>query len=151
MKIRNCIDEMGEKLKIAIQQDIYFTKVSGIEELSWKFIDCLVEDEIVDKKVLVAKPEKFIKINEGSPAALLRLRRRTPGSNKAISMMHPSLKDMALQNMVMSKEIEIHRKNQEQLKQENRQIEQEVQRLLRDPKTNTRYQMFPEFFPQREK
>ncbi|XP_063441161.1 uncharacterized protein C20orf96-like [Mytilus trossulus] len=72
-------------------------------------------------------------------------------TEKAISMMHPSLKDMALQNMVMSKEIEIHRKNQEQLKQENRQIEQEVQRLLRDPKTNTRYQMFPEFFPQREK
>lgn len=72
-------------------------------------------------------------------------------TEKAISMMHPSLKDMALQNMVMSKEIEIHRKNQEQLKQENRQIEEEVQRLLRDPKTNTRYQMFPEFFPQREK
>lgn len=51
-KIRNCIDEMGEKLKIAIQQDIYFTKVSGIEELSWKFIDCLVEDEVKTLKQL---------------------------------------------------------------------------------------------------
>lgn len=72
-------------------------------------------------------------------------------TEKAISMMHPSLKDMALQNMVMLKEIEIHRKNQEELKQQNKILELEVQALLRDPKTNSRLQMFPEFFPQREK
>ena len=66
-------------------------------------------------------------------------------------MMHPSLKDMALQNMVMIKEIDIHRKNQEELKQQNKTLQQEVQTLLRDPKTNSRLQMFPEFFPQREK
>lgn len=72
-------------------------------------------------------------------------------TEKAISMMHPSLRDMALQNMVMMKEIEIHRKNQEQLVQENKQLQEEVEQLLRDPKTNSRFQMFPEFFPQREK
>ena len=48
-------------------------------------------------------------------------------------------------------EIDIHRKNQEELKQQNKTLQQEVQTLLRDPKTNSRLQMFPEFFPQREK
>ena len=35
--------------------------------------------------------------------------------------------------------------------QENKQLKDEVEKLLRDPKTNSRFQMFPEFFPQREK
>ncbi|XP_069112435.1 uncharacterized protein C20orf96-like isoform X2 [Argopecten irradians] len=69
----------------------------------------------------------------------------------AISMMHPSLKDMALQNMVMKKEIEMNKQVQEDLLHDNQLLEAEVERLLKDPKTNTRLQMFPEFFPTREK
>lgn len=66
-------------------------------------------------------------------------------------MMHPSLKDMALQNMVMKKEIEMNKQVQEDLLHDNQLLEAEVERLLKDPKTNTRLQMFPEFFPTREK
>ncbi|XP_048755929.2 uncharacterized protein C20orf96-like [Ostrea edulis] len=69
----------------------------------------------------------------------------------AIARMHPSLKDMALQNMVMAKEIELHKKEQDGLIKVNQALEAEVKKLLQDPKTNTRLQMFPEFFPSRQK
>uniref|UniRef100_K1QUJ5 Uncharacterized protein C20orf96 n=1 Tax=Magallana gigas TaxID=29159 RepID=K1QUJ5_MAGGI len=72
-------------------------------------------------------------------------------TERAISRMHPSLKDMALQNLVMAKEIEVHKKEQEGLIRVNQALEAEVKKLLRDPKTNTRLQMFPEFFPSRQK
>ncbi|KAJ8303181.1 hypothetical protein KUTeg_019577 [Tegillarca granosa] len=72
-------------------------------------------------------------------------------TEQAISLMHPSLKDMALQNMVMKKEIEFHIGEQEKLKRLICDLEHEVHTLLRDPKTNTRIQMFPEFFPTAEK
>ncbi|WAR12242.1 hypothetical protein MAR_026422 [Mya arenaria] len=69
----------------------------------------------------------------------------------AIQMMHPSLKDMALQNMVMKKEIELHKKQQEEIQKQNAELEKYVHDLLRDPKTNLRQQMFPEFFLYQEK
>ncbi|KAK7114879.1 uncharacterized protein C20orf96-like [Littorina saxatilis] len=69
----------------------------------------------------------------------------------AVGMMHPSLKDMALQNMVMKKEIEFHTKEQVGLRDATKALEREVDKLLRDPKTNIRLQMFPEFFPTRTK
>ncbi|XP_076449930.1 uncharacterized protein C20orf96-like [Babylonia areolata] len=72
-------------------------------------------------------------------------------TERAVAMMHPSLKDMALQNMVMKKEIEFHKKEQVSLRESNRVLENEVDQLLRDPKTNIRLQMFPEFFPSRMK
>lgn len=72
-------------------------------------------------------------------------------TEKAIDMMHPSLKDMALQNMVMKKEIELHQKEQEELLKSNIELEQSVRSMLRDPKSNVRQQMFPEFFPSQEK
>lgn len=72
-------------------------------------------------------------------------------TEEAVAMMHPSLKDMALQNMVMKKEIEFHTKEQITLQEANKQLEAEVDRLLRHPKTNVRLQMFPEFFPTRTK
>ncbi|XP_022341585.1 uncharacterized protein C20orf96-like [Crassostrea virginica] len=72
-------------------------------------------------------------------------------TEKAIARMHPSLKDMALQNLVMEKEIEVHKKEQEGLIRVNQALEAEVKKLLHDPKTNTRLQMFPEFFPSRQK
>lgn len=72
-------------------------------------------------------------------------------TESAIEMMHPSLKDMALQNMVMKKEMELHKKQQEELVRENTELERTVEQLLKDPKTNIRQQMFPEFFLYQEK
>merc|ERR1719242_2203679 len=70
---------------------------------------------------------------------------------EAVAMMHPSLKDMALQNMVMKKEIEFHKLSQEEMVKTNDALQEEVDQLLRDPRSNFRLQMFPEFFPHRQK
>lgn len=51
----------------------------------------------------------------------------------------------------LMQEIEVHKKEQEGLVSVNQALEAEVKKLLRDPKTNTRLQMFPEFFPSRQK
>ncbi|XP_025114737.1 uncharacterized protein C20orf96-like isoform X2 [Pomacea canaliculata] len=72
-------------------------------------------------------------------------------TEEAVGLMHPSLKDMALQNMVMKKEIDFHRKQQVFLQDRNMELQQEVENMLRNPLTNTRLQMFPEFFPSKIK
>lgn len=72
-------------------------------------------------------------------------------TEEAVALMHPSLKDMALQNIVMGKEIEFHRAQQVDLKNVNVELEEEIKKLLRHPKSNVRLQLFPEFFPTREK
>lgn len=48
-------------------------------------------------------------------------------------------------------EIELHKKQQEDLQKQNVEVEKTVEQLLRDPKTNTRQQVFPEFFPYQQK
>ncbi|XP_046562874.1 uncharacterized protein C20orf96-like isoform X2 [Haliotis rubra] len=72
-------------------------------------------------------------------------------TEKAVSMMHPSLKDMALQNLVMQKEIEFHTREQQDLQEVIQDTEAEVDHMLRDPLTNTRLQMFPEFYSSTQK
>ncbi|CAL1532363.1 unnamed protein product [Lymnaea stagnalis] len=72
-------------------------------------------------------------------------------TEESLGMMHPSLKDTALQNLVMKKEIEFHQKQHEDLGFTNQQLENEVSALLKNPKSNVRLQLFPEFFPIREK
>ncbi|ESO95393.1 hypothetical protein LOTGIDRAFT_178346 [Lottia gigantea] len=72
-------------------------------------------------------------------------------TEKAVKMMHPSLKDMALQNMVMLKEMEFHKQEQEELEEKSAKLQEEVQKLLKDKKSNVQYQMFPEFYPRKAK
>ncbi|XP_064611549.1 uncharacterized protein C20orf96-like [Liolophura sinensis] len=72
-------------------------------------------------------------------------------TEEAINNMHPSLKNMAVQNAVMKKEVEFHRREKEDLERATMELTAEVNKLLFDPRTNFRQQMFPEFFPTREK
>ncbi|CAH1269871.1 uncharacterized protein C20orf96-like isoform X2 [Branchiostoma lanceolatum] len=76
-----------------------------------------------------------------------------PGSDsqKSISSMHGSLKDMALQNAVMKKEIEVHRGERETLKQDISLLEAELKQLIKDPKSQVLQQIFPHFFPKEPK
>ena len=48
-------------------------------------------------------------------------------------------------------EKEFHSKEVAALEKQNSDLKQEVAKLLKDPKTNVRQQMFPEFFPTQEK
>ncbi|CAH1780029.1 unnamed protein product [Owenia fusiformis] len=72
-------------------------------------------------------------------------------TGKFLDQMHPSLKDMTLQNTVMEKEIEYHTKDLKEVEAIIADLEQEVTKLLRSPKTNAKKQIFPEFFPPTQK
>ncbi|XP_035680333.1 uncharacterized protein C20orf96-like isoform X3 [Branchiostoma floridae] len=74
-----------------------------------------------------------------------------PDTQKSISAMHGSLKDMALQNAVMKKEIEVHRGERETLKQDISLLEAELKQLIKDPKSQVLQQIFPHFFPKEPK
>ena len=52
---------------------------------------------------------------------------------------------------VFLQEIELHMKEQEELERLNQDLEDNVKSMLRDPKSNVRQQMFPEFFPSEQK
>ena len=52
---------------------------------------------------------------------------------------------------VYLQEIELHMKEQEELERLNQDLEDNVKSMLRDPKSNVRQQMFPEFFPSEQK
>lgn len=52
--IKDCISNFNSKLDLAATENIYVSKVSGVEEVAWKLIDCLVENEVnIQKKTLV--------------------------------------------------------------------------------------------------
>ncbi|XP_022107530.1 uncharacterized protein C20orf96-like [Acanthaster planci] len=67
-------------------------------------------------------------------------------TDNAIDSMHDSLKEMAMQNIVMRKEIEGHHKLLEELEATIGDLTEEVSQLRADPKTNTRRVMFPHLF-----
>ena len=72
-------------------------------------------------------------------------------TKEALDCLHPSIEDMTLQNMVMEKELKLHQENHTELEAHIGALEAEVKKLLKDPKSNIRLQMFPEFFPPEQK
>lgn len=76
---------------------------------------------------------------------------REKATKEALDTLHPTLEDMAMQNMVMEKEVNFHEENHKSLEESISALKTEVKELLQDPKTNIRLQMFPEFFPPQEK
>lgn len=76
---------------------------------------------------------------------------REKATKEALETLHPSLEDMAMQNMVMEKEVNFHKDNHANLEDVIATLKADVKKLLQDPKTNIRLQMFPEFFPSQEK
>jgi len=72
-------------------------------------------------------------------------------TQQAMALIDPGLEDMALQNRVIEREIAQHVETQTEMNNAIAALEIEVKKMLKDPKTNVRLQMFPEFFPTREK
>ncbi|XP_067936920.1 uncharacterized protein C20orf96-like [Watersipora subatra] len=66
--------------------------------------------------------------------------------NEVLTQMHPSLKDKALQNQVMEKEIKYHKEQIIALQNDIIELEGSVRELIAHPKTNVRLQVFPELF-----
>ncbi|XP_038044528.1 uncharacterized protein C20orf96-like isoform X1 [Patiria miniata] len=72
-------------------------------------------------------------------------------TDNAIDSMHDSLKEMAMQNIVMRKEIEGHNGLLEELESTIQDLTQQVSQLRVDPKTSTRQVMFPHLFKETPK
>ncbi|XP_033625936.1 uncharacterized protein C20orf96-like [Asterias rubens] len=72
-------------------------------------------------------------------------------TDNAIDSMHSSLKEMAMQNIVMRKEIEEHERLLEELVLTNKELTVEVKEMQHDPKTNPRHVMFPHLFKETTK
>ncbi|XP_032218426.2 uncharacterized protein C20orf96 [Nematostella vectensis] len=72
-------------------------------------------------------------------------------TEETIQSMNKNIQDMALQNMIMKKEIEIHKKEVELVEKHNEEMENEISQLLESPELDTKAQMFPGVFSQREK
>lgn len=45
-KIQNCLYDLNLKVDDATNKAIGLNKVSNVVEVSWKLIDCLIEDEV---------------------------------------------------------------------------------------------------------
>ncbi|CAH3141859.1 unnamed protein product [Porites lobata] len=68
-----------------------------------------------------------------------------------INAMGDDIKEMALQNMIMKKEVEIHRNEVKLLDANNTKLEAEIREMLDSQALNTQAQIFPEVFGKREK
>ncbi|CAH3195014.1 unnamed protein product [Porites evermanni] len=68
-----------------------------------------------------------------------------------INAMGDDIKEMALQNMIMKKEVEIHRNEVKLLEANNTKLEAEIREMLDSQALNTQAQIFPEVFGKREK
>ncbi|CAD5114884.1 DgyrCDS3916 [Dimorphilus gyrociliatus] len=72
-------------------------------------------------------------------------------SDTLLAQMHPNLVDMAKQNCYMKLEIEKQIGEKSYLEDDINQLQEEIKELVKNPKCNIRLQMFPEFFPTKEK
>lgn len=67
-------------------------------------------------------------------------------SKRSFHLMTPAVKQMLLENALMEKEIKFHLKAKEEMEKEVKSLSDQIKQLSRDPLSNYRLQMFPEFF-----
>jgi len=75
----------------------------------------------------------------------------TQVTEDAINAMGDDIKEIALQNMIMKKEVEIHRNEVKLLETNNAKLEAEIREMLDSQALDTQAQIFPEVFGKREK
>ncbi|XP_074615794.1 uncharacterized protein C20orf96-like isoform X1 [Acropora palmata] len=75
----------------------------------------------------------------------------TQVSEDTIKAIGDDIKEMALQNKIMKKEVEIHRNEVKLLERNNNKLEKEIREMLDSQALDTRAQIFPEVFQEREK
>jgi len=75
----------------------------------------------------------------------------TQVTEDAINAMGDDIKEIALQNMIMKKEVEIHRNEVKLLETNNAKLEAEIRQMLDSQALDTQAQIFPEVFGKREK
>ncbi|XP_071959617.1 uncharacterized protein C20orf96-like [Antedon mediterranea] len=108
-----------------------------IEQLSKEF-----ETEQVDLENIISIEQEKYEVKGQETIEDIK----SEATENAIASMHVSLKDMALQNMVMKKEIEEYKENQLKLEEENENLTKEVDALKVSPEISVRKQLFPHLY-----
>ncbi|XP_072169243.1 uncharacterized protein C20orf96-like [Diadema setosum] len=93
------------------------------------------------EKIIQVETDKYSKHRDDR---LLEI--RAEATDKAQDLMQEGVKDMALQNVIMKREIEEHIEENGELDVYIRELTEEVQGLSVDPKTDVRKQMFPHLY-----
>lgn len=75
----------------------------------------------------------------------------TQVTEDTINAMGDEIKEMALQNMIMKKEVEMHKDELKSLEMNNAKLEAEIRKLLDSEALDTQAEIFPEVFGKREK
>ncbi|KAL9975415.1 hypothetical protein ACROYT_G012576 [Oculina patagonica] len=75
----------------------------------------------------------------------------TKVTEDTINAMGEDIKEMALQNMIMKKEVEIHQNEVKSLEKNNAKLEAEIRKMLDSEALDTQAEIFPEVFGKREK
>lgn len=75
----------------------------------------------------------------------------TQATEDTINAMGDDIKEMALQNMIMKKEVKLHKEELKSLEMNNAKLEAEIRRLLDSEALDTQAEIFPEVFGKREK
>ncbi|XP_077982917.1 uncharacterized protein C20orf96-like isoform X2 [Glandiceps talaboti] len=150
-KLDDILQKQRKQLKVlrSYKDKEYPVKAMKINELQKQIERLSVEheDELNElESIIKIEKEKFDKADQDMEHQI-----KSDITEKAIGAMHDTLKDMALQNMVMEKEIEEHQRKIVELEEYNKTLEEEVKALLRDPKTDLRKQVYPHLYPQEPK
>lgn len=139
--------EYTELLNYKHQQ--YPMKALIIESLEKDIEDIKATNEMKEKEI-----EHVISCN------MARCRQRWNGeeeymakliTKKSFDLMPLSIKQMLVENTIMKKEINFHLKANEELEKQVKSLIDEIKQLSRDPLSNYRLQIFPEFFPKETK
>ncbi|XP_002742439.1 uncharacterized protein C20orf96-like isoform X2 [Saccoglossus kowalevskii] len=146
-KLQSTLQSKQEELRVlrSYKDKVYPVKAIQIAELQKKIenLGRENEDDLNElESIIDIEKEKFAKASRDTDHRI-----KSEVTEKAIAAMHDSLKDMALQNMVMKKEIEEHKLKVIELEEYNMELEKEVKTLLADPKTDIRRQVYPHLYP----
>lgn len=135
------------------------SKIKDIEK-ELNILDSLLQTQNTEYTELLNYKMKEKEIEHVISCNMARCRQRWNGeeeymakliTKKSFDLMPLSIKQMLVENTIMKKEINFHLKANEELEKQVKSLIDEIKQLSRDPLSNYRLQIFPEFFPKETK
>lgn len=112
-----------------------------------EILDSTFKEELEELQVVVdAERDKF-----SQQRITVQQEITTQVTEDTINAMGDEIKEMALQNMIMKKEVEMHKDELKSLEMNNAKLEAEIRKLLDSEALDTQAEIFPEVFGKREK
>lgn len=160
-KIKDIEKELSILDSLLQTQNIEYTELLNYKHQQYPMKALIIENlekDIEDIKVTNEMKEKEIEHVISCNMARCRQRWNKKEDNiakliskKSFDLMPLSIKQMLVENTIMKKEINFLLKANEELEKRVKSLTDEIKQLSRDPLSNYRSQIFPEFFPKETK